>query len=111
MNNGGALKITTARYYTPLGRSIQARGIEPDIVVEQAQLNSVDDDRREIRESDLAGHLQNDREAAESDTEEDDAQSDLPSRDYQVREALNLLKGMSLVKLRDEKQAVKPDEG
>ncbi|MEJ2178313.1 MAG: S41 family peptidase, partial [Gammaproteobacteria bacterium] len=59
MNNGGALKLTTARYYTPDDRSIQARGIEPDIEVKQRELSDATQDGKTVRESDLAGHLSN----------------------------------------------------
>ncbi len=54
MNNGSAIKLTTARYYTPNGRSIQAKGIEPDIHVGDGS-----DDSKQIHEADLAGHLSN----------------------------------------------------
>ena len=55
LRNGGGIKLTTARYYTPSGRSIQAEGIEPDIVVELS--DAAGDDRDDGREADLAGHL------------------------------------------------------
>jgi carboxyl-terminal processing protease len=55
--NHGAIRLTTARYYTPSGRSIQARGIDPDIQVEPAKVETVDDTAR--HESDLPGALQN----------------------------------------------------
>jgi carboxyl-terminal processing protease len=54
MNNGSAIKLTTARYFTPNGRSIQAKGIEPDI-----QVGDGSDDSFRIHEADLAGHLSN----------------------------------------------------
>jgi len=106
MNNGGALKLTTARYYTPLDRSIQARGIEPDIVVEQAEFAGTDGSGTSaIRESDLAGHLKKEDGAEKQgdieESENEEAVSDgskLLLEDYQVREALNLLKGMRLVR-------------
>ena len=60
MNNGAALKITTARYFTPSGRSIQAEGIEPDIEVEQLEVSKKDDTAGErLREADLRDHLEN----------------------------------------------------
>ena len=100
MNNGGALKLTTARYYTPSERSIQARGIEPDIVTEQMNLSATNDRERRVSESDLAGHLKNND--AEDETEDGSMVqvSEQISKDHQLREALNLLKGMSLVKQR-----------
>ena len=53
LNNNSAIKLTTARYYTPSGRSIQATGIEPDIIVEETENGSA----RRVREADLQGHL------------------------------------------------------
>ena len=112
MNNGSALKLTTSRYYTPLDRSIQARGISPDIVVSQTQVAERQSNRG-VREADLQGHLPNgqskeqenpDSEATPVVIEEkdvpasDETSSELLMADFQVREALNLLKGMSLVK-------------
>lgn len=103
-SNGGALKLTTARYYTPSNRSIQARGIAPDIMVEARAPSTTEADAHEIREADLAGHLENDSQSADKDKNE----SDLAVRDYQVGEALKLLKGMSLARLRE--QSVTPAE-
>jgi carboxyl-terminal processing protease len=109
MNNGGALKLTTARYYTPNDRSIQARGIEPDIEVKQRELTEPGQDGKMVRESDLAGHLSNgdDADSVEDETEATEGSkkeklelSKLIKQDYQLSEALNLLKGMSLVRSR-----------
>jgi carboxyl-terminal processing protease len=106
MNNGGALKLTTARYYTPDDRSIQARGIEPDIEVKQRELSDATRDGKIVRESDLAGHLSNgdekseqgeDAGSAEDESEQPIGPSELLKQDYQLSEALNILKGMSLV--------------
>ena len=106
MNNGGALKLTTARYYTPDDRSIQARGIEPDIMIEQRELSDATQDGKIVRESDLAGHLSNGDEQSEGEEDPDSAEgesemprgpSELLRQDYQLSEALNILKGMSLV--------------
>ena len=105
MNNGGALKLTTARYYTPDDRSIQARGIEPDIRVKQQELSDPAQDGKTVRESDLAGHLSNgdveESDSIDSDSDQADEKvpdrSDLLNQDYQLSEALNILKGMSLV--------------
>ena len=104
LNNGGALKLTTARYYTPSDRSIQALGIVPDIIVEQHSPATLSE--RKLREADLVGHLENDRGGeigtgeAGPDAAGEETKPSLAARDYQVGEALNLLKGMSLVKLR-----------
>ena len=120
MNNGGALKLTTARYYTPSNRSIQAKGIVPDITVEQADFSADDtrdggckatqdakagddaihDTEKQISESDLAGHLEN-GEFEDNPADEEKIQlSERTKKDHQLREALNMLKGMSLVKRR-----------
>lgn len=92
ISNGAALKLTTARYFTPKGRSIQAAGIVPDIITEQAKVTKADDDER-LKESDLAGHLKNDTKKKANDKKES-----IDTKDYQLQEALNLLKGISIVK-------------
>ena len=99
MNNGGALKLTTARYYTPSDRSIQARGIVPDIIAREAEFSEAGADNRQISESDLSGHLENDEGGEDAPVQ---TLAELVERDYQLREALNLLKGMSLVRLREQ---------
>lgn len=95
MSNGGALKLTTARYYTPKGRSIQAEGIEPDIVTEEGKL-TVAKHEPTLKEADLARHLKrvgkdkNDGQAAKET-------KDVTDGDFQLREALNLLKGITIL--------------
>jgi carboxyl-terminal processing protease len=100
MDNGAALKLTTARYYTPNDRSIQASGITPDVVVEELKVskNEADDNADMLRESDLPGHLKN--ETGQKDTARERADASLPSveKDFQLREGLNLLKGINIVK-------------
>lgn len=91
-----AIKLTTARYYTPGGRSIQAQGIKPDLRVDEGKLTAV---RREagVKERNLAGHLENG--AEDKATSEQNVNSrDLAERDYQLFEALNLLKAMHILK-------------
>ena len=114
-----AIKLTTARYYTPSGRSIQAKGITPDIVVEESPDGAPSAPR--IREADLERHLINDREKeapkepAKSDAKaggkaqksgkgKEDESDELPQRleyasknDYQFQQALNLLKGLQIM--------------
>lgn len=88
-----AIKLTTARYYTPGGRSIQAQGIKPDLRVNEAKLTQLEEEGR-IKERDLAGHLEN----AEGDGSDNaQASSELLSRDFQLFEALNLLKAMQIL--------------
>ncbi|MEM9469662.1 MAG: S41 family peptidase [Pseudomonadota bacterium] len=85
----GAMRLTTARYYTPSGRSIQAEGIEPDIIVEPAKVETLE--RREgTREADLRGALDK-----KDKTKDDKKEEDKPV-DYQLSRALDLLRGMTL---------------
>ena len=105
ISNGAALKITTARYYTPNGRSIQASGIEPDIITEEARLTKSETADR-LKEADLARHLENGDEPLKKKAEpkKEDNQNDKKNaetgkaptvEDYQLQEALNLLKGIT----------------
>lgn len=89
-----AIKITTARYYTPSGRSIQAAGIEPDIVLAPVQVRLTETDLDAVRESQLAGHLINDDSAVSTGTADAAA---LVTEDYALAEALNLLKGLAIL--------------
>ena len=108
MNNGAALKITTARYFTPSGRSIQAEGIEPDIEVEQLELSKKGDASVErLREADLRDHLENGngekadkaaKDGKSSKKEGEDDEKGSTKEDYQLNEALNLLKGVNIVR-------------
>ncbi|MDH5393298.1 MAG: S41 family peptidase [Gammaproteobacteria bacterium] len=102
--SGGAVKMTTARYYTPGGRSIQAKGIEPDIILERVKITQLEDSAiGSIKESDLSGHLANPKKAtkennknAKNDSDKEQDETPLSSSDYQLYEALNLLKGLSI---------------
>ena len=100
LNNDRALKLTTALYYTPKGRSIQAQGIVPDIHVERAQLTRSADDVG-YREADLLGHLNNssgeERPTLRLAATGEDAERDA---DYQLNQALNLLKGLNIARNR-----------
>ncbi|OEY65552.1 S41 family peptidase [Marinobacter sp. X15-166B] len=104
-----AIKMTTARYFTPDGRSIQAKGIRPDIEVKPAQLTEFDG-RPFFTEADLSGHLLNDdnRDANKSggpstaDGNPEEA-SDI-DRDFQLRSALNLLKGLTILDRKHRKE-------
>jgi carboxyl-terminal processing protease len=102
MSNDAALKLTTARYYTPKGRSIQAEGISPDIVINKVRLADVQEDiDATIKESDLSRHLQNHTGAppttAPSTISTAGQQKSLATTDYELYEALNLLKGMVIM--------------
>ena len=91
-----AVKITTARYYTPNGRSIQAKGIEPDIIVENLELSS--SLKNEIlKESDLKGHLENTDNKDKGNKKK--LQNEKLKNDYQLSEAINLLKGLNIISM------------
>jgi carboxyl-terminal processing protease len=120
LGNGTAIKLTTARYFTPSGRSIQAKGIVPDIVVEDPANPS--DESFNIREVDLDKHLSNPQDgdqggkpvehkedkAPKSDRDENERPMErrpmlepgevISKNDYQLNQALNLLKGLSIVR-------------
>ena len=85
----GAIRLTTAHYYTPAGRSIQAKGIDPNIPVEQARLQTVESSAP--REEDLRGRLDN-----PGDEESKDAPAASERQDYQLSRAIDLLRGISL---------------
>lgn len=106
LGEGAALKLTTARYYTPSGRSIQAEGIVPDIRLEDMKVAEVGDqqDVAPIKEANLSHHLQNDKEDANAKKKtalsDDEKLKALAKEDYQLYEALNLLKGLYLLQQR-----------
>ncbi|CAH1211745.1 Carboxy-terminal-processing protease [Candidatus Nitrotoga sp. BS] len=119
LGNNTAIKLTTARYYTPNGRSIQAKGIVPDIVVEDPATAGLDQSLR-MREADLEHHLTNNQkidvkvdvtvkppvpaEPAKSPPKIEEGDASKPKmleygskEDYQLQQALNLLKGMNIL--------------
>ena len=116
LGNNTAIKLTTARYYTPNGRSIQAKGITPDIVVEEATIAEIDPALR-MREADLERHLSNptdkegDKPAAPAAKPDQGAQqqqqapaapkgepAEIGSKgDYQLNQAVILLKGLQII--------------
>ena len=106
-----AIKLTTARYYTPSGRSIQAKGIVPDLEVDETPNGA--GTRRRLREADLERHLNNDRDATANETKKEESVSEKtenetqekPERvkfeygskdDFQLNQALNQLKGLEV---------------
>lgn len=102
------LKLTTALYFTPSGRSIQAKGIVPDIVIPELQMPEQKEDNSwaQFKERDLQGHLETPKDAqnkpkASSETSEPSAEKPLYLRDYQLNQALNLLKGLALTRSED----------
>ncbi len=101
LGNGTALKLTTARYYTPSGRSIQAKGIVPDIALQDLKVNvRQDDGLGPIKERDLAGHLENAEEGDPQAPGSPQPEGSLAETDYFLYEALNVLKGLTLISAR-----------
>jgi carboxyl-terminal processing protease len=118
ITNGAAIKLTTARYFTPSGRSIQAEGIEPDVKLARVKLESLDAPKIEsIKEADLTHHLTNgnavkakpqpkeveedkarDKENGDDAENAEKGENDKALRDYPLSEALNLLKGIDILK-------------
>ncbi|GAB4357271.1 MAG: S41 family peptidase [Kiloniellaceae bacterium] len=97
----GAMRLTTARYFTPSGRSIQALGIDPDIVVEQATIEQAAATRPGRREADLPGALTNPNEQNGMDNGaapegEPHSLSEAAEQDYQLARAIDLLRGLAL---------------
>ncbi len=105
LKNGDGLKLTTAKYYTPNGRSIQARGITPDIVVSMMKPKNGEPDKDQaIREKDLENHFEGKGEATEQKQEQKQekpapmAAADKSKKDdYQLSRALDLLKGIDML--------------
>ncbi len=132
LQNGGAMRLTTARYYTPSGRSIQAEGIEPDIVVQPAKVEEIKAAGKMLREADLRGALANDTKkkrkkdaskhgpapetlpGPDSGNEKSKDKDEGPDKgktadgkafDYQLARAYDLLRGIALY----EKRKAAPD--
>ena len=113
LSSNSALKLTTARYYTPQGRSIQAEGITPDIELERLKVASVTRSIKPLKEADLSRHLGNghgdtddkeDKEDKEDkldkDADADEKREAMIKDDYNLYEALNLLKGIAILQQR-----------
>ena len=96
---GDAIKLTTALYYTPSGKSIQAQGIVPDVQVDPLQLSdqTQDDGGTTLKEANLPGHFANAAPAAATGNAAARAADDLAARDFQLYQALNMLKGLSVL--------------
>lgn len=98
MSNGEAIKLTTARYFTPSGRSIQALGIEPDIRTQALSLvRNGEPDIARVNEARLSGHLKNNDENEKPDRVKKQKESTLAESDYTLFEALNILKSLSIL--------------
>ncbi len=99
LGNGDALKLTTARYYTPSGRSIQAEGIHPDVKLEPVLVSLDARDDRPLSERDLANHLENGQQE-EDLIAKDVLNSELAEQDFELYQALNMLKGLRIMQAR-----------
>ncbi len=98
LRNGSAVKLTTARYFTPNGRSIQATGIEPDLKLSTVKLSAADEKARATySEADLDGSLSNPNGDDGSEEEKKEDSEALAESDFQLYEALNLLKGLNIL--------------
>jgi carboxyl-terminal processing protease len=107
LRSDGAMRLTTARYYTPSGRSIQALGVSPDIIVEQPprapETDEVEDTRAQRTEADLRGSLDNDSLTEdeilqiEADREKAELAAKLRDEDFQLSYAIDLLRGLSAI--------------
>ncbi len=95
-----AIKLTTARYYTPNGRSIQAEGIQPDIELSKVKLKELKKSLLQVKEADLADHLANpngnDKARKGQKPKGEKKKKKLLEEDYELNEALNLLKGIAI---------------
>ncbi|PRY71159.1 S41 family peptidase [Halomonas ventosae] len=95
LGNGEGLKLTTALYFTPDGRSIQAQGIEPDVEVIRGRLEVAEGSGLNVREADLEGHL-----GSRGEPRSRSEMSERLREDYQLGEALNLLKALNVLSQR-----------
>ena len=94
----GAMRITTARYYTPSGRSIQAKGIEPDIEVKPAKVETLEKYGLSLTEAELSGALKNEEDTKKNEKLENKDKEDNKIEDYQLLRALDLVKALHLYK-------------
>jgi carboxyl-terminal processing protease len=100
LSSDSALKLTTARYYTPSGKSIQAEGITPDIELESIEVAAIDRKFEPLKEANLSGHLENGNGNGTDNKKSDDDEEDATlsaTEDYMLYEALNLLKGLAIL--------------
>jgi len=96
LNNENAIKLTTALYFTPNGRSIQAEGIVPDIWVERSEVTPVKSSPWRIKEKNLPKHLESEN-GDEAATATSRPSMELAIQDFQLNEALTLLKGLHIL--------------
>lgn len=120
-SNGAAVKLTTARYYTPSGRSIQAEGISPDVLISKVKIEAANQSEfGPIKEADLANHLENNHPSPKREPIKEltapkevpkgaaESEDGLALQDYPLNEALNLLRGINIVKKTPKATTAKP---
>ena len=100
VSSRGAIRLTTARYFTPSGKSIQAKGIDPDIFVPQSKLEVIENNNSR-KEANLRGHLDEKKNSADTNEvngEKNETQEADPTskNDYQLNRAIDLLKSISV---------------
>ena len=108
LDDNSALRLTTARYFTPKGRSIQATGIVPDIVLENVPVQEARAEEKKrlgLREENLPGHLQNQQEQKEKEKQAQQEKEESVENDGQLKRALELLKGWDVFKQLVQKKA------
>ena len=108
LDDNSALRLTTARYFTPKGRSIQATGIVPDIVLENVPVQEARAEEKKrlgLREENLPGHLQNQQEQKEKEKQAQQEKEESVENDGQLKRALELLKGWDVFKQLAQKKA------
>lgn len=100
VSGNGAMRLTTARYYTPSGRSIQAKGVDPDIEVKQSRIEEISSNRPRRSEADLRGALDtsgsSENETEGTETSENAEEEEAP-QDYQLLRALDLIRGLAIM--------------
>ena len=111
LRGDGAMRLTTSRYYTPSGRSIQALGVSPNIIVEQPRRKNADSENEEVRrnrsEADLRGALSNDSlsedeiQQIEADRLKAENAAKLREDDYQLAYAIDILSGLSAISIQN----------
>lgn len=97
VSGNGAMRLTTARYYTPSGRSIQAKGVDPDIEVKQSRIEEISSKRPRRSEADLRGALDANTESETEGTETADNAEEEKPQDYQLLRALDLIRGLAIM--------------
>ncbi|MDY6845143.1 MAG: S41 family peptidase, partial [Thermodesulfobacteriota bacterium] len=101
LEDGSALKLTTALYYTPSGKSIQAEGIIPDILVSETMADEPSKNIRFLREKDLKHHISGENEDISSEEKVSEDTKEEEKQDVQLERAIEILKGWEIFKTSD----------